>query len=634
MRFYAFFILSLVLAVQSPAAVSKQDAKAAHDAFKRGLKLEKQKHDDEAFVSFQEAVRLNPEDRQYITASELMRQRLISDHLKKGNVAALSAGGPGQKNAANRHIEAIAEFQAALDLDPKNDYALERLHELTSESAPQESYAARSPTLRELEERTAEVRLRPSPQLRDIHFRGDSRAMMTQLAQLYGLVPVFDDNFTPLAVSLELHQASFEQAIAQAAPQAKAMWTALSDKEIFFANDTADNRRQYEHLLLKTFYVSDVAGPEAMNELVALLRSIYDIHYVVSNASQSTITMRAPRHTIDAAADFISTMNLARPQVMIDVRAYEVNHNFLHNLGIVLPTQFQLINVPNALLSSAANQPDIQAQIQKIEQDAQNAGGITPEIQQAINALLAQLTAQQNSPIAQLLKQPFVIFGGGLTRFAFVIPPATINFSFNQSSVINLEHVILHASQGQVTSMHIGDRFPIQNAVYSPIVTNPLLSLPGSQVSTFPSFSYEDLGISLKLTPLIHMHMVPNTDAGPGPHPPEREEAEVTLKDIDLSIRSLSGTSLNNVPVISNRQFTGTARLRDGEAALLVGSISLEQQRSLSGLPFFSRIFGPLTSNTGKNNTEDEILVIVTPHIIRAPDQLENPEQWLPPGSP
>ena len=112
-----------------------------------------------------------------------------------------------------------------------------------------------------------------------------------------------------------------------------------------------------------------------------------------------------------------------------------------------------------------------------------------------------------------------------------------------------------------------------------------------------------------------------------------REESEVTL-DLDLSIRTLSGESFNNVPVISNHQFTGTVRLKDGEPALVVGSISRDQQRSLSGLPFFSRIFGNLTSDTNKNNTENEILVIITPHIVRGPDQLENPEQWLPPGSP
>jgi general secretion pathway protein D len=397
-------------------------------------------------------------------------------------------------------------------------------------------------------------------------------------------------------------------------------------------------------MILRTFYVSNASSPEAMNDLLALLRSIYEIRYVVSNTTQSTITVRAPRSTLDAAAAFMGTLNLARPQVMLDVRTYEINQSLLRDLGITFPTQFQMINIPAAALSSLANQPDIQAQIQQIIQN----GGLTPQNQDAINALLAQLQNQQNSQIAQLIKQPFALFGGGKTLFAVVIPPVTANFSFNQSSVRNLEHLILRTSHGDTATMRIGDRFPIQNAIYSPIVSNPLLALPGSTVSTFPSFSYEDLGITLKAKPLIHMRLVPNTDdsqpdasqagapspqALAPPHAAQREEAEVTL-DLDLSIRSLGGQSFNNVPVISNHQYTGTVRLRDGESALVAGSISRDQQRSLSGLPFLSRVFGVLTSESNKNNTEDEILIVVTPHIVRAPDQLENPEQWLPPGAP
>jgi general secretion pathway protein D len=630
--------LLLALVGVGGAAVSKHDAQAARDAFKRGVKFQQQKHFDEAFSSFEEAARLDPENHQYSTARESMRQTLVTDHLKNGNSAVLTTDDSGSKGVENRRVTAMAEFQSALSLDPGNDYAAERLHELTSE------VVSSSPMLELLTEQSEELRLRPSPQLKDIHFRGDSRALMTRIADLYGLTPIFDENFTPLAVSLELNHASFEQAIAAAAPLGHIMWTPLSDKQVFFANDTPENRRQYDHMILRTFYVSDVSSLEGLNELVALLRSIYNISYIIADVPQSTITVRAPRATLDAAATFISTLGLARPQVMLDVRVYEVNATLLNNLGATFPTQFQMINVPAAALSALANQPDIQAEIQKIVQN----GGLTPQNQDAINALLAQLQNQQNSQISQLIKQPFALFGGGKTLFAVVIPPVSAKISFNQSSIKNLEHLILRAGQGNTATLRIGDRFPVQNAVYAPIVANPLLNLPGSQVSTFPSFSFEDLGITLKAKPFIHMRLVPNTDApdadvsqipgadakaGAPRRPPQREEAEVTL-DLDLSIRSLAGQSFNGVPVISNHQYTGTVRLNDGESALVVGSISRDQQRSLSGLPFFSRVFGPLTSDNNKNHTEDEILVVITPHIVRAPDQMENPEQWLPAGSP
>src|SRR5260370_26865940 len=113
-------------------------------------------------------------------------------------------------------------------------------------------------------------------------------------------------------------------------------------------------------------------------------------------------------------------------------------------MGFVQPSQLQLINVSAAVLS-ALNQPDIQSQIQKILQN----GGLTPENQQAINALLAQLQNQQNSQVSQLLKQPFVLFGSGKTLSAVVIPAASANLNFNTSLVNNLMHIFVRALQRQ-----------------------------------------------------------------------------------------------------------------------------------------------------------------------------------------
>ena len=45
--------------------------------------------------------------------------------------------------------------------------------------------------------------------------------------------------------------------------------------------------------------------------------------------------------------------------------------------------------------------------------------------------------------------------------------------------------------------------------------------------------------------------------------------ASVTL-DLDLQIRALTGNSFNGVPIISNRQYTGSVRLNEGEPAIVV----------------------------------------------------------------
>jgi general secretion pathway protein D len=100
---------------------------------------------------------------------------------------------------------------------------------------------------------------------------------------------------------------------------------------------------------------------------------------------------------------------------------------------------------------------------------------------------------------------------------------------------------------------------------------------------------------------------------------------------VEFEIRSLSSTSLNGVPVISNRQFSGTVRLREGEQAGLAGMVSRSEQRSLSGLPGVGNlpILRHALGNENKNLTEDEILVVITPHIVRSPETVPS-ELWLP----
>src|SRR5579859_5601148 len=107
MRFCLVFVLLVAVAGQGHASVSKQDAKAARDAFKRGVKFERQKHYNEAFSSFEDAARLNPQNAQYITAREMMRQKLVSDHLKNGNSAVLTAEEAGKLSPENRRVQAM-----------------------------------------------------------------------------------------------------------------------------------------------------------------------------------------------------------------------------------------------------------------------------------------------------------------------------------------------------------------------------------------------------------------------------------------------------------------------------------------------------------------------------------------------
>ena len=119
----------------SPGSVScnpsKKELKEASAAFAKGLKLQREKRQDEAFDEFETAARLDPKDVEFVTARELTRQQLVFDHLERGN----------DEMRQGRQIEALAEFRTALHLDPQNEFAQQRLKDAMGEWAPKTSVA-------------------------------------------------------------------------------------------------------------------------------------------------------------------------------------------------------------------------------------------------------------------------------------------------------------------------------------------------------------------------------------------------------------------------------------------------------------------------------------------------------------
>ena len=175
----------------------------------------------------------------------------------------------------------------------------------------------------------------------------------------------------------------------------------------------------------------------------------------------------------------------------------------------------------------------------------------------------------------------------------------------------------MRAAQGNQVSFLLGTRYPILNAQFAPVFnTSAISGVLGnnSYRAPFPSFTYEDLGLNVKAKPTIH---------GNG---------DVSL-DIDLSIRALAGTSINGVPVISNRAYKGQVTVQDGESAVVAGYVTQSEQGTRDGIPAFGQIPGlrKATSSNQKDENQNELLVVVTPHIVRNAERDSNSEIWLPP---
>ncbi len=566
-------------AVIVPAPPSASDLAKAKKEFAAGKHLESAGQTEAAFDRFKQASQLSPRNVEYATAREFTRQRLVMAAIDRGNKALL----------ANNEVAAVAEFQQALEFDPTNDFARQRLHDAIWEQSPAPSRKL------QVVQKSIEVALSPDATPKDFHFRGDSRTLLTQVARAYGITATIDDSVQTRPVRFDIEHVTFAEAMGAASQVTKTFWIALSGSQMYLVSDTPENRRNFERLAIRTFYLPDIMTPQELTEIVNALRVILDIKFVLQDASESTITIRAPLPAVDAASQMIESLVGGRPEVMLDVRVYQISSSLVRQLGMQLPSQFNIFNISPSLIASLG------VGAQDLINQLIASGGINQANSQGIQALLAQLSQSTQNPI---FSTPFATFGGGLTLTGVSgTPPITANLQVNESDVKSLEHVELLASQNTPALMRIGERYPIVNATFAPIYNSSSISQVlgnNTYVAPFPSFNFEDLGLNLKATPIIHSN------------------ADVSLK-IDLNIRTLGDQTVNGIPIILNQEYVGSITLKNEESGVVAGLISKSDANSLAGYPFLSRVPGLSYASSlhSKNVNNDELLVVMTPHIVR-----------------
>jgi len=576
---------------------SKADLKKSKAAFSRALKLQKAERFDEAFEEFDTAARLVPKNVEYVTALAMVRQQLVFNHLQRGN----------DNVAKGKLVEAQAEFRSASNLDPQNEFAQQRLRDSLTEWAPQVSGTPR------VVAESSELRVVPNPVLHEFHFRGDSHALLTQVAGAFGVSAEFDESVPSRRVHFDIESVDFYTAMRAACDVTAAFWVPLSEKQIFLARHNSENHRQFDRMAARTFYLPGVTTPQELNEMMALLRTIFDIRFIAQQPQTGMLAVRAPAGVLDAVTALFESFGLSRPQVMLDIQVFEIDHQLTRDMGLHIPNNFTLYNIPaGAIAALTGALGGLGGQnLQSLVNQLISSGGINQANSQGIAGLLSQLQGQQNS----IFSQPLATFGGGLTLMGLSLGTLSAELSLNESWVKTLEHATLRAGQGNEATFRMGSRYPILNASFAPVFNTPAISQVlqnGSFQAPFPSFTYEDLGLTFKVKPTVYT----NSDVGLA---------------FEMDFRTLAGQSLNGVPVIANREYKGSITLVDGEPAVVAGSLSQSEQLSLNGIPGLGTIPGinKIMVSNSKVDETDELLVVITPHVVDlSPGQ--SVEVWLP----
>ncbi len=573
--------------------VSKKGLKEAHSAFREGVKLQEHQQLEQALERFDEASRLAPQNMQFLSAREIVKARLVFDHVQRGNLLLYE----------NSRSQAAVEFRSALDLDGQDQYVQERLAEATRELA-----TPRPRTLPVALVDSGEIHLEPREDRATFHYSGDVRGLFAELSAAYGINVQFDDSVQARQVRFNVDGVEFFTALKLACEVSKTMWAALDRHQLLIAADTLENHKQFDRMSLRTFILPPHSTPQEATDLITMMRNILELRFVSSGQTGDSVEVRGPPTMLEACSKVLDQLSNERPQVMLDIRVFQISHQLTRNIGLHIPNTFNMYNIPAAALAGLAGLGG--QNIQQLLNQLIASGGINQAGSSALSGLLAQLGGQQNS----IFSQPLATFGGGLTFMGLSLDQLAAALSVNESWVRSLENMSMRASQGNDATFHLGERYPVLNASYAPIYNSPQISqVLGNQsyVPPFPSVSYEDLGLNVKAKPVIH------------------GDGSVSM-DLELQVRSLTGQSNNGVPIISNREYKGSINLRDGEPAVVAGEVSRTDTLSMSGIPGLGAL--PLVNQAMVTNTKesdsDELMIVITPHVVSNFNR-STPEIWL-----
>lgn len=540
--------------------------------YDQGKKAEALQDYDAAYNYYQKAAKADPFNASFKIKLNRVRFEASEMHVKRG----VELRNRGDLQGA------ASEFQRAQIIDPASPVADQELRKTVEMIADKNraADAAAEPPSDTSEQPLAALPPEIKPLSRapiNLKMTEDAKKVFDTIGKLAGLTVIYDPDFPARRITVELNNVTLEQALEIAQLESKAFVKPVTENTIFVIPDQPQKRRDYEEQVVKTLYVSNTVQPQELTEIVTGLRQLLDLKRITQLNSQNAIIVRDTPDKLLLAEKMIRDIDKAKPEVVVQVEVLEARTDRLRDLGILPPQTFSAAINPNTSTTSTNT--------------TTNNSGTT----------LNQLRHLNGNDVV------------------FSIPSATANAILSDTSTKILQNPEVRSVDGQTAKLKIGDRIPVATGSFSSGLGLAAGTAGGISPLVNTQFTYLDVGVNIDLTPRVH----PNRDVS------LKLKVEVSAHTNDVNIGGITQ------PVISQRVIEHDIRLREGEVSILAGLIQRTESKSLNGWPGLAKLplLHYLFSEDRTDVQEDEVLIVLTPRIVRVPEWTKANLQSLYSGS-
>ena len=526
---------------------------SAHRVFRTAEEEERAQHWDLAVLAYQKAAEMDPGNLRYKISLTRARNKAALGHYHRGVL---------YRTSGNLDL-ALIELEQAIAIDQTIGTAQQEVKKVKADIEVRQREIEGGTPVEKAKAKTRGMRanaplLNPSSTKPiDLIFPTDTpiKKIYSYLGAAAGINIIFDPQLKDDKFSLDLRNVTFQKALETVLRQAGHFYKVLDEKTIIVAQDNTQNRKEYEDLVIRTFFLSN----GDVKDVSAMIRSILDLRRLGTIPQLNAIIIRDTADKVAVAEKIIEINDKAQSEVLIDVELVVLDTTKAVELGAQLSAYTTTAGLTAAAGSTSGSSGSL--------------------------------------PWAQIWKL-------GLKDFSFTIPTVTFNFIKNNSDAEVLAKPQLRIAEGAKAQLIIGNKVPI------PMTTiNTQQAIGGTGIVPITSFQYQDIGIKIDIEPRVH------------------HNKEVTLKlTVEASTQNGSISSPSgDQPIIGTRTITSTIRLKDGETSILAGLIRTDKTKTRSILPFLGDLplIGALFNYTKENNSRTDLLMTLTPHIVRSPSITE-----------